>query len=333
MYAITGYLSATLPLADTQPREVPFLARRGPPPRAPQHRNKRVKAQLPPEMRRPVTAETVRKAALLMVHEKCRDLRTCAKKFGVSEWTLSNFVNAEGKLTDLGRKIDTGTLLAPGDREAAKPAIERKTVLKMEDFDLADKLLGRTVGRMSRTLFCDLFGYDYGTVFRAYGKYGSITAWGREQRDAALALQAEESSQAGAAGGNLATPVASQTEAAERRATEECLSALATREGIALGYWADTGFRRLGKAGARFAGDVDRTRGHWRIRPAPGGEYRLAHGPHETEHIVNILRLHGHPALNAAYDLWKSEDGRSILAMPKPAVPPIDLPPAAADAS
>lgn len=327
MFPIQGSSHAPRPPADTQPSGAPFVARGGPPPRAPRHRNKRVKGQLPPQLRRPVTADTVRNAALLMLHEKCRGLRECATNVGVSKWTLANFVDAEGKLTELGRKIDTGTLLAPGDRDAARQPIEHKTVLKPEDFDLADKRLGRTVGKMSRTLFCDLYGYDHGTVFRAYGKDGGITDWGRRQRDAALALQTAESSQPAA--GNLASPVASRTDAAERRATAASLSALATREGIALGYWDDMRFLRLGKAGAKFAGDVDRTHGHWRIRPAPGGEYVLAHGPRAAEHIVNILRLHGRPELNVDYHLWKSEDGRSIAAVPKAGDPPSDAPLAA----
>lgn len=337
MYAIQGFSPTTFQPAETPPSEAPFVARRGPTPRAPQHRRKRIRSPLPPEMRRAVTADTVRKAALLMIHERCRDLRACARKCGLSEWTLRSFVNTEGKLTELGHKIDTGAMLAPGDRETTKQPIERKTELKPEDFDLADKLLGRAVGKMSRTLFCDLLGYDYGIVFRAYGKGGAITPWGREQRDAARALQAAESSRAGAASGAgaLATPVVSQTEAAERGTLEQRLSALATRDGIAIGYWDDMGFRRLGEAGARFAGDVDRTQGHWRVRPAAGGQYHLPPDLRQIDHIVNILRLRaqGLPELTASYDLTQSHDGRTILATPKACVLRADPQPGADSAS
>ncbi|OZI59624.1 hypothetical protein [Bordetella genomosp. 11] len=276
--------------------------------------------------RRAVTVDTIRGASQLLAYDEYQNVRACAGKFQVSERELRSFVKPDGNFTDLGHRVHLGSLLTPGDRQAAQlPPLVRKTELTAEDFNLANGLLGRSVGKMSRTLFCDLFGYDYATIYRAYNKDGSLTPWGRENREA----QPDAAPSPDGAAGAVA---ADEAERAAEQAAARCLSQRALHDGIAIGYWEGGGFRRLGVPGARFAGDVDRMGGHWRIRPARDGHYRLAPGPRETDHIVNILHLHekgGRQAVAARYDLLPADQGSAIPLVPKPGALPDEnmLPP------
>ncbi|ARP80812.1 hypothetical protein CAL12_08140 [Bordetella genomosp. 8] len=114
----------------------------------------------------------------------------CADRYGVALRVVRALVQPGGSLTPVGRALIAGDIMTPRDREnAGLPPVDRQTGLSTEDHALAGKLIGVTVGKMSRSMFCDLFGYDYDLIYAAYNQNGTITGWGRRSRDAAAGSQ------------------------------------------------------------------------------------------------------------------------------------------------
>uniref|UniRef100_UPI0039EF317C hypothetical protein n=1 Tax=Bordetella sputigena TaxID=1416810 RepID=UPI0039EF317C len=250
-------------------------------------------------------------------------IRVCAEPHGLALKTVRVFVEADGRLTAVGRALNAGHIMTPLDRQAGSlPPVGRQAVLHPEDHALAEKLIGATMGKMSRSLFCDLFGYDYDPVYFAYNGDGSLTEWGRKSRDAAPRGQAGAA--AASTTGASAAPIVSD---ADCSAMEQRLFDVASDAGIAIGYWRGDTFQKLGRLMSPLAGNVDRAGGYWRIRPADAGEYRLIPDARSPEHIVNILRLHaeGHPGIDtlaATYVLRPSGIGQAVLVTPKAAGTP-----------
>ncbi|WP_427184982.1 hypothetical protein ACL598_06920 [Bordetella bronchialis] len=305
--------------------------------------------------KRDITREVIREASRRLACHPA-NLRGFARAARVSQQALRSFVDGCGRLTDLGRAVDRGTLLTPADRRAANlPDIERKTTLQGEDFALAGKLIKLSVGGLSRSLFCDLYGYDRATIYRAYQEDGSLTEWGRAQRDAlgpgghaspatltgpvaelgvappTGPVRPGPAARDGTAPG-MGSPLRADMPARQRNGhwdpetAARHLSALASREGIALAYWHEASFRKLGKTDAPLAGNVDQAGERWRICPAGGGDYRVPAGEQAMEHIVNILRLHAHGhvgrlALAAEYTLVRPTPRGPIFATPKAGAP------------
>ncbi|WP_156770178.1 hypothetical protein [Bordetella bronchialis] len=305
--------------------------------------------------KRDITREVIREASRRLAGHPA-NLRGFARAARVSQQALRSFVDGCGRLTDLGRAVDRGTLLTPADRRAANlPDIERKTTLQGEDFALAGKLIKLNAGGLSRALFCDLYGYDRATIYRAYQEDGTLTEWGRAQRDAlgpdgharpamqtgpgadanmtplARAEQPGPAARDGTEPG-MGSPLHADMQARQRKGhwdpetAAQRLSTLASQEGIALGYWHEASFRKLGKTDAPLAGNVDQAGERWRICPAGGGDYRVPAGEQAMEHIVNILRLHAHGhvgrlALAAEYTLVRPTPRGPIFATPKAGAP------------
>jgi hypothetical protein len=271
--------------------------------------------------RRDITRDVVLEASQRL-REPFGDIRSFARRQRVSLQALRSFVDGYGRLTDLGRAVTQGTLLTPGDRRAANlPDIDRKTTLSEEDFALADRRIKVTAGGLSRSLFSDLYGYDRATIVHAYREDGSLTDWGRAQRaEAARHARMAAAAPAGPHGDSTmpAAPAGTDVEGRAQR-----LAALAEGEGIAIAYWHDGSFRKLGRSDAPLAGNVDRTGPYWRICPSRGGDFRLMDGERAMEHVINILRLEarghiGHTAVVKLYALTRADARGPYLAVPGP---------------
>ncbi|CAM3512688.1 hypothetical protein BOSP111201_09520 [Bordetella sputigena] len=311
--AINGPATHAVPVhgPDISPR---FQAESGPPARAsmraarPSSRRGNLAAVRAISDRRAITLKAIREASQLLA-DGATDMRACARRFGLSQSVLRSFVTATGSLTDVGYLIDNGTLVAPGDRRANRmPPIERRATLTAGDFALADRLIGIRAGALSRTQFCDLFGFDCTAVYMIYNKDGTKTAGGE------AAWQAARAAATSAGGSAAAMP---QDPSNGHAATEQRLSALAEQAGMALGYWSGVLFRKIGMPGQAMAGDVDRSGDYWRIRPGLTGEYYLPAGPRDLEHIVDILRLSGKGAVASHYDVTPSADGQAMHVRPR----------------
>ncbi|WP_427184983.1 hypothetical protein ACL598_06925 [Bordetella bronchialis] len=274
--------------------------------------------------KRAITRDIVRGASELLARDACT-MNACARSYGISQQALRSFVEPDGHLTALGRAVDDATLITPQDRKAANlPPTAGRTVLDEKDYALADKLVGMRAGQMSRALFCEMFGYDHETVYRAYEETGAMTAFGRQTRHSLRGADALEGSSEADAGQVAADAAAPDV---ERALAEQRLTDLATRAKIRIRYWRNDTFQTFGAPEAPLAGDVDRAGGHWRIRPSRLDEYRMAPRQWAMDHIVDILRLHargasGRAALAARYALTPSGIGRALLVAPKPGTHP-----------
>ncbi|WP_415834893.1 hypothetical protein, partial [Bordetella bronchialis] len=270
--------------------------------------------------KRAVTRDIVRGASQLLARDACT-MNACARSYGISHQALRSFVEPDGHLTALGRAVDDATLITPQDRKAANlPPTVGRTVLDEKDYALADKMVGMRAGQMSRALFCEMFGYDHETIYRAYEDTGAMTAFGRQARHALRAANGLEESPEADAG--QVSPDAADPDV-ERTLAEQRLTDLATRGNIRIRYWRGDTFQMFGPPEAPLAGDVDRAGGDWRIRPSRLDEYRMAPRQWAMDHIVDILRLHargasGRAALAARYALTPSGIGRAMLIAPQP---------------
>ncbi|WP_143277370.1 hypothetical protein [Bordetella genomosp. 9] len=151
------------------------------------------KAKVPSRTRRSdITREIVLDISERLQAGGC-SINGCAERHGVALRVVRALVQPGGRLTPVGRALVAGNIMTPLDRaNAGLPPVDRQTGLNVEDHALAGKLIGVTRGKMSRAMFCDLFGYDYDLIYAAYNQNGSITGWGRRSRDAAPGSQAPQ---------------------------------------------------------------------------------------------------------------------------------------------